>query len=157
MDGITDAAFRSLVLDLGDAGGAVTEFLRLTTGAPGTKVLRRELGPPHPSIPVGLQVMAPGPEWVAETAARAGEAGASFLDLNFGCPVNKVVSKNGGSSLLRDCPLLERVARGVVKAVAPFPVTAKIRIGWCEQTINATTTARILEDCGIQAIAVHGR
>ncbi len=62
MDGITDAAFRSLVLDLGDAGGAVTEFLRLTTGAPGTKVLRRELGPPHPSIPVGLQVMAPGPE-----------------------------------------------------------------------------------------------
>jgi nifR3 family TIM-barrel protein len=80
-----------------------------------------------------------------------------FLDINFGCPVNKVVSKNGGSSLLRDCPLLGRVASAIVQAVAPFPVTAKIRIGWCDQTVNATTTARVLEDCGIQAIAVHGR
>jgi nifR3 family TIM-barrel protein len=80
-----------------------------------------------------------------------------FIDLNFGCPVSKVVSKNGGSSLLRDCPLLERVARAVVQAAAPLPVTAKIRIGWCDQTINATTTARLLEDCGVQAIAVHGR
>jgi len=80
-----------------------------------------------------------------------------FLDLNFGCPVNKVVSKNGGSALLRDCPLLERVARGVVQAVAPHPVTAKIRIGWSADQVNAVTTARILEDCGVQAIAVHGR
>jgi nifR3 family TIM-barrel protein len=80
-----------------------------------------------------------------------------FIDLNFGCPVNKVVAKNGGSSLLRDCPLLEKVARAVVQACAPLPVTAKIRIGWDEQSINATTTARLLEDCGVQAIAVHGR
>jgi len=80
-----------------------------------------------------------------------------FIDLNFGCPVNKVVAKNGGSSLLRDCPLLGRVARGVVRAVAPFPVTAKIRIGWDGVSINAADTARILEDAGIQAVAVHGR
>jgi len=80
-----------------------------------------------------------------------------FLDINFGCPVNKVVSKNGGSSILRDCPLLARIAGAIVKAVAPHPVTAKIRIGWSADTINATTTARILEDCGIQAVAVHGR
>ena len=80
-----------------------------------------------------------------------------FIDLNFGCPVNKVVSKNGGSSLLRDCPLLEKVARGVVEAVAPFPVTAKMRIGWDAKSINATTTARLLEDTGVAAIAVHGR
>ena len=59
--------------------------------------------------------------------------------------------------MLRDCPLLERVARAVVRAAAPLPVTAKIRIGWSEETINATTTARLLEDCGVQAIAVHGR
>ncbi len=77
--------------------------------------------------------------------------------MNFGCPVNKVVSKNGGSALLRDCPLLEKVARGVVEAVAPFPVTAKMRIGWNSQQINATTTARILEDAGVRALAVHGR
>jgi nifR3 family TIM-barrel protein len=80
-----------------------------------------------------------------------------FLDINFGCPVNKVVSKNGGSSLLRDCPLLTKIASAIVRAVAPVPVTAKIRIGWDATSVNATTTARALEDTGIQAIAVHGR
>ena len=80
-----------------------------------------------------------------------------FIDLNFGCPVNKVVCKHGGSALLRDCPLLERVALAVVKAVEPFPVTAKIRLGWSQETINATMTATILEQTGIAAIAVHGR
>src|SRR5207244_5871099 len=65
--------------------------------------------------------------------------------------------KNGGSALLRDCPTLEAVARGVVKAIAPLPVTAKIRIGWDKNSINATTTAKILEDAGIRALAVHGR
>ncbi len=80
-----------------------------------------------------------------------------FIDLNFGCPVNKVVSKQGGSSLLRDCPLLERVARAVVRAAAPCPVTAKIRIGWDRASVNAVTTARLLEEAGVQAIAVHGR
>jgi nifR3 family TIM-barrel protein len=59
--------------------------------------------------------------------------------------------------LLKDCPLLEKVAHAVVKAAAPVPVTAKIRIGWCGNSINATTTARLLEDAGVQAIAVHGR
>jgi nifR3 family TIM-barrel protein len=80
-----------------------------------------------------------------------------FIDLNFGCPVNKVVARNGGSSLLRDCPLLQKVARAVVNAVAPFPVTAKIRIGWDRASVNAVTTAPLLEDCGIRALAVHGR
>jgi tRNA-dihydrouridine synthase B len=79
-----------------------------------------------------------------------------FIDINFGCPVNKVVSKNGGSSLLRNCPLLASVAREVARAV-PVPVTAKMRIGWDSQNINAVEVARLLEDCGIQAIAVHGR
>jgi nifR3 family TIM-barrel protein len=79
-----------------------------------------------------------------------------FIDINFGCPVNKVVSKNGGSSLLKDCPLLTSVARDLVKA-SPVPVTAKMRIGWDHTTVNATEVARILEDAGIQAIAVHGR
>jgi tRNA-dihydrouridine synthase B len=77
--------------------------------------------------------------------------------MNFGCPVNKVVCKHGGSALLRDCPLLERVALAVVKAVEPLPVTAKIRLGWNQEMINATTTATILEQAGISAVAVHGR
>jgi len=79
-----------------------------------------------------------------------------FIDINFGCPVNKVVSKNGGSSLLKNCPLLASVARGVAEAVN-IPVTAKMRIGWDALTINAVEVAKILEDCGMQAITVHGR
>jgi tRNA-dihydrouridine synthase B len=81
-----------------------------------------------------------------------------FTDINFGCPVNKVVARNGGSSLLKDCPALEQVARGVVEAVgATVPVTAKIRIGWDSKSVNAVEVARILEGCGVAAIAVHGR
>jgi nifR3 family TIM-barrel protein len=108
--------------------------------------------------PLGVQLFGGDPEHLGEAARMVAEwKQPDFIDLNFGCPVNKVVSKNGGSSLLRDCPLLERVARAVVRGAAPLPVTAKIRIGWSEDTINATTTARLLEDCGVQAIAVHGR
>jgi tRNA-dihydrouridine synthase B len=108
--------------------------------------------------PLGVQLFGAEPERLAEAARAVIDwVRPDFIDLNFGCPVNKVVSKNGGSSLLRDCPLLERVALAVVKASAPVPVTAKIRIGWDSQSINATQTARILEDCGIQRLAVHGR
>jgi nifR3 family TIM-barrel protein len=108
--------------------------------------------------PLGVQLFGGDPEHLGEAARMVVDwKRPDFIDLNFGCPVNKVVSKNGGSSLLRDCPLLEKVARAVVRAAAPLPVTAKMRIGWCEQTINAVTTARLLEDCGVQAIAVHGR
>jgi nifR3 family TIM-barrel protein len=108
--------------------------------------------------PLGVQLFGGDPDHLGEAARMVADwKRPDFIDLNFGCPVNKVVSKNGGSSLLRDCPLLGKVASAVVKAAAPTPVTAKIRIGWCEQSINATTTARLLEDCGVQAIAVHGR
>ena len=108
--------------------------------------------------PLGVQLFGGDPEHLGEAARMVADwKRPDFIDLNFGCPVNKVVSKNGGSSLLRDCPLLERIARAVVRGAAPLPVTAKIRIGWSEETINATTTARLLEECGVQAIAVHGR
>src|SRR5438132_5862159 len=80
-----------------------------------------------------------------------------FIDLNFGCPVNKVVAKNGGSALLKDCPTLARVAAAVVRAVSPMPVTAKIRIGWDADSINAARVAKILVDAGISALTVHGR
>ncbi|HEY5954300.1 MAG TPA: tRNA dihydrouridine synthase DusB [Terrimicrobiaceae bacterium] len=108
--------------------------------------------------PLGVQLFGADPERLAE-AARAiiDWVRPDFLDLNFGCPVNKVVCKNGGSALLRDCPLLARVAEAVVRAAHPIPVTAKIRIGWDHRTINAVETARILEQSGIRRIAVHGR
>jgi nifR3 family TIM-barrel protein len=83
--------------------------------------------------------------------------GPDFVDLNFGCPVNKVVCKNGGSALLKDCPTLARIASAVVCAVSATPVTAKIRIGWDTDSINAVRVARILADAGISALTVHGR
>src|SRR6266436_1912182 len=80
-----------------------------------------------------------------------------FVDLNFGCPVNKVVCKNGGSALLKDCPTLANVASAVVRAIAPLPTTAKIRIGWDADSVNAVRVAKILADAGIAALTVHGR
>jgi nifR3 family TIM-barrel protein len=108
--------------------------------------------------PVGVQLFGADPDHLGEAARQVVEwVRPDFIDLNFGCPVNKVVCKQGGSALLKDCPLLERVASAVVRAVAPLPVTAKIRIGWSAATINATTTARLLENAGITRLAVHGR
>src|SRR5438874_664296 len=80
-----------------------------------------------------------------------------FVDLNFGCPVNKVVCKNGGSALLKDCPTLATVASALVRALDPLPTTAKIRIGWDADSVNAVRVAKILEDAGIAALTVHGR
>src|SRR5260370_22855785 len=82
---------------------------------------------------------------------------SGFVDLNFGCPVNKVVCKNGGSALLKDCPTLATVAESVVRAIAPLPATGKIRIGWDADSVNAVRVAKILADAGIAALTVHGR
>lgn len=113
--------------------------------------------------PVGVQLFGADGERMGEAARKIIDKGLAgripdFIDINFGCPVNKVVSRNGGSSLLRDCPLLASVALGVAKAVGhDVPVTAKMRIGWDADSVNAVEVAKTLEDCGMQAIAVHGR
>jgi tRNA-dihydrouridine synthase B len=157
MAGVTDTVFRKLCKEQG-ADVVVTEFV----SAEG--IFRRNVRTLEylefndSERPLGIQLFGGDPDHLGEAARMAVEwKQPDFMDLNFGCPVNKVVSKQGGSSLLRDCPLLERVARAVVKGAAPCPVTAKIRIGWDRASVNAVTTARILQDAGIQAIAVHGR
>jgi tRNA-dihydrouridine synthase C len=127
MDGVTDPAFRGLVLDLGDAGGAVTEFVRVTTGPISVPVLRRELGPPR-SAPVGLQVMTPGPEHLAGTVANAARAGAAWVDLNFGCPAKRVFGKCAGSALLADPGRVGAIVAAAAGA-SDLPVSAKIRAG----------------------------
>jgi nifR3 family TIM-barrel protein len=157
MAGVTDSVFRRLCKEHG-ADVLVTEFV----SADG--ILRRNRRTEEMLIfrdeerPVGVQLFGADPERLAEAAKSVRDwVRPDFIDLNFGCPVNKVVCKHGGSALLKDCPLLERVASAVVKAVEPLPVTAKIRLGWSSETINATTTATILQQAGITAIAVHGR
>jgi tRNA-dihydrouridine synthase B len=157
MAGVTDSLFRSYCKEYG-ADVVVTEFV----AAEG--IFRRNartleyLDFQETERPLGVQLFGADPERLGEAARMVVDwKRPDFIDLNFGCPVNKVVCKNGGSALLRDCPLLEKVASAVVRAVAPHPVTAKIRIGWDEASINAVSTARILEGCGVRAIAVHGR
>ncbi|MEK0445089.1 MAG: tRNA dihydrouridine synthase DusB [Verrucomicrobiota bacterium] len=157
MAGVTDSLFRSYCKEFG-ADVVVTEFVAaegiFRRNARTLEYLEFE----EAERPLGIQLFGANPDHLARAAQMVLEwKRPDFIDLNFGCPVNKVVSKNGGSALLKDCPLLEKVAGAVVKAVAPHPVTAKIRIGWDERSINAVTAARLLEGCGVQAIAVHGR
>jgi tRNA-dihydrouridine synthase B len=159
MAGVTDVVFRQLCKELG-ADVMVTEFVSAEGIMQRDEYTRKYTEFTDEQRPVGIQLF-------GADGARMGEAARKildwkqpdFIDINFGCPVNKVVSKNGGSSLLKDCPILASVASGVVQAMVGtgVPVTAKIRIGWDQQNINAVEVCHILEDCGIQAIAVHGR
>ena len=157
MAGVTDSIFRTLCKELG-ADVVVTEFVSAEGIFRKNERTLEYLEFANNERPLGVQMFGANPSHMAEAARMVVDwKQPDFIDINFGCPVNKVVSKNGGSSLLRDCPLMASVAGEIVRAVAPLPVTAKIRIGWDRATINATTTSKILEDSGIQAIAVHGR
>lgn len=157
MAGVTDSLFRGYCKEFG-ADVVVTEFVAAEGIFRKNARTLEYLDFKDEERPLGVQLFGAEPDHLARAARMVLEwKQPDFIDLNFGCPVNKVVSKNGGSALLRNCPLLEKVARAVVEAVAPHPVTAKIRIGWDQLSVNAVQTARILEDCGIQAIAVHGR
>lgn len=157
MAGVTDKIFRQLCKELG-ADVMVTEFVSAEGIFRRNERTMEYLDFEPGERPLGVQLFGGDPDHLGEAARMVIDwVQPDFIDINFGCPVNKVVSKLGGSALLRDCPLLERVATSVVKGAGATPVTAKIRIGWSSDTVNATTTAKILEDSGIQAIAVHGR
>src|SRR3984957_2643432 len=157
MDGVTDSVFRRLCQEQGE-DVMVTEFVSADGILHRNERTREMISFQPAERPLGVQLFGGDPDKMASAAQAVVEwVQPDFIDLNFGCPVNKIVCKHGGSALLRDCPLLERVASAVVKAVYPLPVTAKIRIGWSSETINATTTATILEQVGIAAVAVHGR
>jgi tRNA-dihydrouridine synthase B len=157
MAGVTDSVFRRMCKEQG-ADVLVSEFVSADGILHRNQHTREMLAFQEVERPLGVQLFGADPERMAEAAKAVVDwVNPDFIDLNFGCPVNKVVCKHGGSALLKDCPLLARVAAAVVKAMNPLPVTAKIRIGWGPQSINATATAKILEEEGIGAIAVHGR
>jgi len=106
--------------------------------------------------PIGVQLFGRDPHLMAEAARLAGDARPDFVDINLSCPASKIVSRGAGAALLREPELIGRIASAVVDAAAQ-PVTAKIRIGWDRATVNAIEVARIVEDAGVVAIAVHGR
>jgi tRNA-dihydrouridine synthase B len=156
MAGVTDFVFRQICKELG-ADVMVTEFVSAEGIVRRDDRTRKYTEFTEEQRPLGVQLFGANPTALAEAAKKVIDwKQPDFIDINFGCPVNKVVSKNGGSSLLRDCPALAAIAGTLAKAV-PIPVTAKMRIGWDQNTINAKEVVHILEDCGIAAIAIHGR
>ncbi len=158
MAGVTDVVFRQICKELG-ADVMVTEFVSAEGIMQADERTRKYTEFTDAQRPVGVQLFGGDGERMGEAARKIVDwKRPDFIDINFGCPVNKVVSKNGGSSLLKNCTALESVATGVARACEGIvPVTAKIRIGWDEKSINAPEVCRILEGCGMQAIAVHGR
>src|SRR3984893_10514932 len=157
MAGVSDKIFRQLSKEHG-ADVLTTEFVSAEGIFRRNERTREYLDFDEIERPIGVQLFGANAEHMADAARQVIDwVRPDFVDLNFGCPVNKVVAKNGGSALLKDCPTLVSVAVAVVRAVAPMPVTAKIRIGWDADSINATRIARVLVDAGIAAITVHGR
>jgi tRNA-dihydrouridine synthase B len=155
MAGVTDKPFRQLCKRLG-AGLAVSE---MTTSDPRFWNTRKSLhrmdheGEPDP---ISVQIAGTVPEVMADAARYNVDHGAQIIDINMGCPAKKVCNAWAGSALMRDEALVARILEAVVKAV-DAPVTLKIRTGWAADQRNALTIARIAQDCGIAALAVHGR
>jgi tRNA-dihydrouridine synthase B len=155
MAGVTDTVFRRVIRELGGCGLIMTEF----TSAEG--LTRNEARMMHyfyyepDEHPIAAQIFGADPKVMAQAATLAEDLGFDQLDINLGCPAKKVV-KCGGSGLLRDLPLLEEIF-GAVRGAIKIPLTIKIRSGWDENNIVAVDVARMAEECGIEAIAVHPR
>ena len=157
MAGVSDKIFRQLCKEYG-ADVLTTEFVSAEGIFRRNERTREYLDFDEIERPIGVQLFGANAQHMAEAAKQVVDwVRPDFVDLNFGCPVNKVVCKNGGSALLKDCPTLANVASEVVRAISPMPVTAKIRIGWDADSVNAVCVARILADAGIAALTVHGR
>ena len=157
-----DLAFRLTARSCGGVGLACTDLLSphglLRGGAKSLDLARTN----DEDTPVGMQLYGADPDMLADGAAWAVDHGATVVDINMGCPVDKVVKKNGGSMLLCDPESTVRLAERVVERVhrasnGAVPTTAKVRLGWDSHSIVAPRLARLLEQVGIQAVTVHGR
>ena len=162
MAGVTDTVFRRFIRNLGGCGLIMTEFTSshgvsaaIKTTKP-NKTLKRYLAFDPDEHPISAQLFGADPAVMAEAARVCQDLGFDILDINFGCPVNKVVKCNGGSGLLRDLPLVERLLREV-RAAITIPFTMKYRAGWSDHDLVAVPMAKLAEDCGLQAIALHPR
>jgi tRNA-dihydrouridine synthase B len=161
MAGVTDTVFRRFIRHLGGCGLIMTEFtsshgVSASVGrSKPTKTLKYLAFDPA-EHPISAQLFGADPAVMADAARVCQDLGFDILDINFGCPVNKVVKCNGGSGLLRDLPLVERILREVRAAIS-IPFTLKYRAGWNDEELVAVRMARLAEDCGLQAIALHPR
>ena len=155
MTGVTDLPFRKAVKRYG-AGLTVSEMIASQAMIRETRQsLQKSTWDPIEE-PVSLQLAGCAPKEMAEAAKLNEQRGAAIIDINMGCPVKKVVNGDAGSALMRDIPLAAAIIEATVKAVS-VPVTLKMRMGWCHDSLNAPDLARIAEDLGITLITVHGR
>ena len=156
MAGVTDLAFRQICRELG-ADMSCTELVSAKALCYQDKKSRGLLKLADNERPAAAQIFGSDAACMAEAAAIAAEvSGAALIDINMGCPVGKVVANGDGSALMKDPEKAARIAEAVVKA-SPVPVTVKMRRGWDKGSINAVELARMLEQAGVSAIAVHGR
>ncbi|MFT4257667.1 MAG: tRNA dihydrouridine synthase DusB [Pseudoxanthomonas sp.] len=155
MAGVTDKPFRQLCKRLG-AGLAVSEMTISDPRFWHTSKSRTRMDHDGEPAPISVQIAGTEPAQLAEAARYNVAHGAQIIDINMGCPAKKVCNAWAGSALMRDEILVARILTAVVQAVE-VPVTLKIRTGWNAENRNAPAIARIAEDCGIQALAVHGR
>ena len=156
MAGVTDAAFRQICSEKG-AGYTVTELVSARALCYHDAKTAQLLRPFPGEHPFAAQIFGSDEVCMAEAAQMAIEiSGADILDINMGCPVGKVVANGDGSALMKDPEKAARIAEAVVKA-SPVPVTVKMRRGWDKGSINAVELAKMLEQVGVSAIAVHGR
>ena len=161
MAGVTDTVFRRLIRAQGGCGLLMTEF----TSSHGV-VANREGRKPNKTFdylafdpeehPISAQLFGSDPKVMADAARVCEELGFDNVDINFGCPVKKVVKCNGGSGLLRDLPLVAEILASVKKAIS-IPLTMKFRAGWNDEELVAVSMARLAEDCGLAAVALHPR
>ena len=155
MAGVTDRPFRQLCKQLG-AGMAVSEMVSSNSLLWGSEKTKRRANHDGETEPKSVQIMGADPKLMAEAARYNVDNGAQIIDINMGCPAKKVCNVAAGSALLQHEGLVKEILEAVVSAVS-VPVTLKIRTGWDSANRNGVTIARIAQESGIQALAVHGR
>jgi tRNA-dihydrouridine synthase B len=155
MTGVTDLPFRRLVRRFG-SGLNVTEMIASPAAIRETRQSVQKAAWDPIEEPVSMQLVGCDPAQMSEAAKLSEDRGAAIIDINMGCPVRKIVNGDAGSALMRDLPLATRLIEATVKAVK-VPVTVKMRMGWCHDSLNAPELARIAEDLGARLVTVHGR
>lgn len=155
MSGVTDLPMRRLVKRYG-AGMVFSEMIASRMMVDEMRHEQRHTTRYEDEFPLAAQIAGCEPDIMAEAAQLNEARGAAMIDINFGCPVKKVVNAMAGSALMRDVPLATAIMQAVVKAVK-IPVSVKMRLGWDDQSLNAPDLARIAEDIGIKMVTVHGR
>jgi nifR3 family TIM-barrel protein len=156
MAGVTDTVFRRFIKNLGGCGLIMTEFTSADGMLRDQRVRGRYLHFYEDEHPISAQLFGSDPRVLGDAARMVEDLGFDLVDLNLGCPAKKVVKCNGGSGLLRDLPLIRKIFESV-RAAVKIPFTVKFRAGWNDDEIICVDLARMAEDCGLGAVALHAR